>query len=451
MFDVIVIGGGPGGYVAAIRAAQSGLKTALVEKAELGGVCLNRGCIPTKSLLHAAGLIRSMKEAQALGIRAPLIDIDYAKIIAHKDNQVKTLTDGVGYLLNKNKVTMFRGEADILTPDSITVGGQDLKCKNIIIAVGSSPVRPGISGMENPCVITSDEALSLKAIPQSMVIIGGGVIGIEMAFAFQSFGCAVSVVEMEQDIVPLMDTEISKGLEALLKKQGIGIYTNTKVDAIRQGSVLCNTGNNLIELPGEKVLIATGRASNANVPTLDRMGIEHQQGIIQTDAYLRTNIPNIYAIGDVNGKYMLAHVASAEGVRAVENISGYARPMDYSAVPQCVYTEPEAAAVGLTEAEASKTGIEMKVSRIPITANGKSLIDGCTKGFAKVIAEKASGRIVGAHILAPHASELIAQCVSAIRYRATARELSEIIYPHPSVSEMILEAAHGINGNPIHI
>jgi dihydrolipoamide dehydrogenase len=450
MFDVIVIGGGPGGYVAAIKAAQSELKTALVEKSELGGVCLNRGCIPTKSLLHAAGMLRNMKEAEALGIKVSQVEFDYAKIVAYKDSQVKTLTNGVQYLLKKNGVTVYQGEADIKNPNTVTVSGQKLVCKNIIIAVGSSPVMPRIPGIENPGVITSDEALSLKGVPKSMVIIGGGVIGIEMAFAFQSFGCSVAIVEMEAFIAPLMDTHISKGLDALLRKQGIKIYNTTKVQEIRQGSVVCNTGNATFEIPAEKVLVATGRVSNGLNLSLDRLGIAHQRGIIQTDAYLRTNIPNIFAIGDVNGKYMLAHVASAEGLRTVGNIAGNARAMDYSAIPQCIYTEPEAAAVGLTEAEAFKKGLNFKVSQVQAAANGKSLIDGCIKGFVKIIAEKQTGRILGVHMLAPHASEMLAQCTAAICYHATDRELEKIIYPHPSVSELISEAVHGLDGKPLH-
>jgi len=450
MFDVVVIGGGPGGYVAAIRAAQLGLKTALAEKADLGGVCLNRGCIPTKSLLHAAAMMRNIKDAEALGIHAGQVRLDFNKVMAHKESQVKTLTGGVRYLLGKNGVTLYRGEAEILSPDTVAVDDQKISCRHIIIAVGSSPVKPGIPGMENPAVMTSDEALSLAELPKSMGIIGGGVIGIEMALIFQSFGCATSIVEMEDRIAPLMDKEISGGLEALLKKQGIRIYTGSKVEAIEKGRILCKTGADSLQLPAKKVLAAVGRASNGLKLSLDRAGIAHEKGIIKTDACLRTNIPNIYAIGDVNGKYMLAHVASAEGLRAAENIAEAGRPMDYSAVPQCIYTEPEAAAVGLTETEAAEKGYTLKVSRIPVSANGRSLTEGCTQGFIKIVAEK-TGRILGVHILAPHASELITQCVSAIRFRATARELNEIIYPHPSVSELIMEAAHGISGKPIHI
>ena len=273
------------------------------------------------------------------------------------------------------------------------------------------------------------------------------MIGIEMAFAFQSMGCRTAVLEMEDRIAPLMDAEISRGLAEILAKAGVDVLTGAKVEAIEKGCVSYRKNGSSSKVSAQKVLVSTGRASNGLLLSLDRAGIAHQRGVIETDAFLRTNIPNIYAIGDVKGKFMLAHVASAEGLRAVENIAGAARPMDYSAVPQCIYTEPEAAAAGLTEHEAMKKGYAVQVSRIPVAA----LTEGCTSGFVKMVAEKSSGRILGAHILAPHASEFIAQCVSAIRYKATALELKELIYPHPTVSELILEASHGLSGHALHI
>jgi dihydrolipoamide dehydrogenase len=310
-----------------------GLRTALVEKSELGGVCLNRGCIPTKSLLHAAELLYRMEEAEAIGITASRAEFDYTKILASKDNQVKTLADGIRFLLKKNGVTVYRGEADIASPDTVVVNGQKLLCKYIIIAVGSSPTKPNIAGMDNPEVITSDEALCLKQVPRSMAIIGGGIIGIEIAYAFQSFGCSVSIIEIEPYIAPLMDNDISIGLSALLKKRGVKIYTSTKVQCIQQGKILCNSGGRPLEIQAEKILVAVGRTSNGFNLSLDKLGIAHKNGFILTNAYLQTSIPNIFAVGDVNGKYMLAHVASSEGLRAVSNIAGNARTMDYSAVP----------------------------------------------------------------------------------------------------------------------
>ena len=451
MFDVIVIGGGPGGYVAAIRAAQLGLKTALAEKAELGGVCLNRGCIPTKSLLHTAGILRDIRDNDFLDFRGGSPGFDFSKAMAHKESTVSKLAGGVQYLLNKNGIKVLHGAADIVSPDSISVDGQEIHCKNIVIAVGSSPAMLKIPGSDSSDVLTSDKVLALKELPVSMAIIGGGVIGVEMAYIFQSFSCRTSVIEMEKRLLPLMDHDISRGVEELLKNRGVGVYTGSRVEEIKHGSVIVNSENIVKELSAEKVLAAVGRSSNGLGLPLDKLGIKHSKGIIHTDTCLRTNIPNIYAIGDVNGKYMLAHVASAEGIRAAENIAGPARPMDYSAVPQCIYTDPEAASVGLTVNEAIDKGYDTKISHIPASVNGRSLIEGCSNGFAKVVAEKTSGRILGVHVIAPFASELITQCTAAIRFKATSKELMEIIYPHPSVSELINEAAHGIMGSPVHL
>ncbi len=451
MYDIIIIGGGPGGYVAAVRAAQLKLNTALVEIGELGGVCLNRGCIPAKSLLHAAGIVKSMEESAAFGIKAGSIEIDYARVIANKDSQVKTLTGGVRHLLKKNGVAVYKGEADIVSADTVMVGGQKLQCRHIVIAAGSSPVLPPIPGIGNKNVITSNEALSLKEIPKTMAVIGGGVIGVEMAFAFRRFGCKVSIVEMEPGIVPNMDADVARGLEAILRKEGVAVHTGVKVSEIRPGSIVYQAGDRQAEIPAEKVLAATGRAPDGLSLSLDKAGIAHTKGCIHVDSYLRTSLPSVFAIGDVNGKYMLAHVASAEGIRVVEGIAGAARPMDYTAVPQCIYTEPEAAAAGLTEDQAIKQGFDIKVSRVPVTANGKSLVEGCAAGFSKIVADKKTNRILGLHILAPHASEMIAQGVSAIQYKASAQEIAQLIFPHPSVSELLLESALGIAAHPIHV
>ena len=450
MFDVFIIGGGPGGYAAAIRAAQLGLKTALAEKADIGGVCLNRGCIPTKSLLHAAGVMRSIKEAKQYGLKAESAQLDFRKVLANKNEQVKTLTAGIKHLLHKNGVEIFYGQADLVTPNSVDIDGKRVACRNIVIAVGSSPARPKIPGLEGANVLTSDEALFLEDIPESLAIIGGGVVGVEMAFIFKSFGCETRVIELEHSLVPIMDADICKGLEKLLKNHGVQILTGAKVQEVLTDALLCTSANESVRIPAQKVLVATGRSSNGLGLSLDRLGIAHKNGVIQTDALLRTNLPNVFAIGDVNGKYLLAHVATAEGLRAVENIAGVARPMDYSAVPQCIYTEPEAASVGLSEAEAVSRGLDIKTSLIPALANGKSLIEGCRDGFAKIVCEKASGRVLGVHLLLPHASEMLTQCTAAIRYRATAKELLEVIYPHPSVSELIHEGLHGIVDRPIH-
>jgi dihydrolipoamide dehydrogenase len=455
MYDVIIIGGGPGGYVAAIKGAQLGLKVALIEKENLGGVCLNRGCIPTKSLLHIASVFSDIKKAGQLGISVSSPVIDFSKAVAKKDQLVKSLVGGIQWLMKNNGVEVVRGEADLVSEKEVAVNGNIMEAGNIIIAVGSSPVMPKIPGADNANVITSDDALALKELPKTMTIIGGGVIGVEMAFLFQSLGCATTIIEMAGRLVPMMDRDLSGGLAEMLKGLGVNIITDACVEYISSDSVTYRSSNSSSnsskQTQSEKVLVCVGRASNGLSLSLDKVGISHKKGIIAVDERLRTNIPGIYAIGDVNGKYMLAHVASAEGIRAIENIRGEDGIMDYGAIPQCIYTAPEAASVGLTEEEAMEKGMQIKVSKIPLAANGKALAEGCQKGFSKMIMDKTSGKLLGAHILAPHAAEIITQCTIAMDTNAKIDDLVHVIFPHPSVSELLNEAIHGLNHRPIHI
>ena len=451
MYDIIIIGGGPGGYVAAIRGAQLGAKVALIEKEQMGGVCLNRGCIPTKALLHSANLFTSIKNASQFGIQTAAPAIDFGRMIARKDQVVKTLVGGVQWLMKNNGIEVFKGEADVVSDHQITVNGNVLEGRHIIIAVGSSPVIPPFPGAAAPRVITSDEALSLSKLPESLAIIGGGVIGIEMAALFQSLGCAATVIEMADRLAPMMDRDISKALLELLQKMGVKVYTAAKVAAINGGAVAFHYQDSLHNLPAAAILMAVGRRSNGLTLSLDKIGLQHERGTIATDNRLRTNIPNIYAIGDVNGKFMLAHVASAEGIVAVENIMGHDRVMDYGAVPQCIYTAPEVAAVGLTEEQAIQEGYRVKVSQIPLMANGKSLAEGHTKGFVKMIADDATQRILGVHMMTPHATDMIAQGAMAMTLGASAGAAVATVFPHPTVSEMMHEALHGIVAKPIHM
>lgn len=451
MYDLVVIGAGPGGYVAAIRAAQGGAKVALIEQDEVGGVCLNRGCIPTKTLLHSAGLYQSIKKAAEFGVTVSTPTVDFARMISRKEQVVKTLVGGIQWLLKKNKVQLIKGKAQLESAKEIRVNEEIIKSENLIIAVGSSPALLPIPGADDPAVITSDEALSLDRLPASLAIIGGGVIGVEMAFLFQSLGCAVTIIELMDRLVPMFDAEVSKTLTEILVKNGITVYTNARVEAIEEGVISYRYNGNLEHLAPEKILMAVGRRSNGLSLDLDKVGIKHEKGVIATDNRLRTSVPNIYAIGDVNGKYMLAHVASAEGIVAVENILGRSCEMSYEAVPQCIYTQPEVAAVGLTQEEAEKEGYRIKVSKIPLLANGKALAVGETKGFIKMIADLDTEQILGAHIIAPSATDMIAQVCQMIALKNPAGELAKVIYPHPTVSEIIAEATHGIVDRPIHI
>lgn len=449
MYDIIIIGGGPGGYVAAIRGAQLGARVALIEKGKLGGVCLNLGCIPTKTLLHTAEVFVGIKESDQLGIKAGSIELDFLKMMGRKDHVVKNLVAGVEWLMKSNGIDLFRGEAELVSRQSVRVNGESIAGKNIIIAVGSTSVKLPVPGIDKAAVITSDEIFSLERLPDSMAIIGGGVIGVEMALLFHSLGCPVTVIEMMDRIVPMMDREISMALTRILERRGIRIITGAKVEAIHQTGLIYSRNETKEALKAAVILMAAGRKPGGDSLDLDKLGISHDRGVIFTDERLRTNAPNIYAVGDVNGKSMLAHVAAMEGVVAAENIMGLERVMDYYAAPQCIYTFPEVAAVGITEEEAKNQGLQFKSSRFPVKANGKSLAEGNRDGFIKLIGDT-TGRILGAHILAPHATEMITQCSLAMGLKATAEDITRIMFPHPTVSEIISEAARGITGRAIH-
>ena len=450
MYDIIIIGGGPGGYVAAIRGAQLGAKVALIEKENLGGVCLNLGCIPTKTLLHAAEIFTTIKDSAYWGIKAAKPELDFPKMMARKDQVVKNLVAGVRWLMQSNGIDVIKGNAELVSAEAISVNGELLTGRNMIIAVGSSPLKLPVPGGTEPAVITSDEVFALERLPDSMTIIGGGVIGVEMAVLFQALGCATTIIEIADRIAPMLDAEISQALAGILERYRVKIVTGAQVEAIKPGRLIYRLNNMVRSLETSVILMAVGRRSNGGLLALDRLGIEHNRGVIAADANLRTNIPNIFAVGDVNGKYMLAHVAAMEGIVAVENIMGRKRTMDYSAVPQCIYTFPEVAVVGMTEEQAIHQGYPVKVSRFPVKANGKSLAEGNREGFIKLIAAD-SGRILGAHIMAPHASELISQCGLALNLNASAAALTKTIFPHPTIAEIISEAAQGIVDRPINL
>jgi len=450
MHDIVIIGGGPGGYVAAIRAAQRGANVALVEKDKLGGVCLHRGCVPSKTLLHAADLLLGVREAKRLGVEVAEPKVLFDKVMARKEKVVGRLHKGIQALLKARKVEVIAAEADLIGANRVKAGGREIEAKNIIIAVGSSPVVLPIPGADDACVITSDDALFLDAVPDSLAIIGGGAIGVEMACLFAAMGTKTTVLELEDRLVPLMDPGLSAGLEKMLKKQGVRVATSARVAAIEKGTVRYVHGEKAAQLPASKVLMAVGRRSNAHALSLDAVGIRHGKGVIETDDHMRTSVPNIYAIGDVNGKWMLAHVASKEGLVAVENIMGGDARISYAAVPQCVYTIPEElASVGLSEPQAKEQTAEAKVATFPLLANGKALATGRSSGFAKLITAP-DGEILGAHLMGPHATDMIATMGVAMTAELTPTEIGEAIFPHPTVSEALQEAAHAIEGAPIH-
>lgn len=459
--EVVIIGGGLGGYVAAIRAAQLGLKVVLVEKDKLGGVCLNWGCIPTKALVSTAELLNKLQRAGEFGIQVKDYSFDFPAIMKRKDMITRRLSSGVEQLMKANQVRVIKGEGKIIKPGTVEVtdnaGEKEMiKSKNIIIATGSKVMKLPIPGIDSEGVITSNEALSLSELPSRMLIIGGGVVGIEFAGIFKALGVEVTVVEMLPRILLSIDEEIALRLTQVLKRKGIEILTDCKVREIKKNKqnleVLLSTKHGEEKIESEKVLLAVGRVPEFGNIDVSRLGIELDKGAIKVDKKMRTNIPGIYAVGDVVGKIMLAHVASREGIVAVENISGREVLMDYKVVPNCVFSMPEVASVGLTEEEARKENHNnIKVSKFPFIANGKALSMGETEGMVKIIADADTSELLGFHILGAHASDLIAEGTLALSMEATAFEMVNTIHPHPTLSETIVEAAEGITGKPIHI
>ena len=458
--DVVIIGGGPGGYVSAIKAAHLGLKAVLIEKDKLGGVCLNWGCIPTKALVSTAELLNNLQRAGEFGIQIKDYSFDFPAIMKRKDMITQRLSSGVGQLMKANHVRVIRREGQIIEPGIVEVtdiaGEKEMiKTKNIIIATGSKVMRLPLPGMDSEGVITSDEALSLSELPSRILIVGGGVVGIEFAGIFKALGVEVTVVEMLPRILLPIDEEIARRLTQLLKRKGIEILTDCKVKEIKKNNqnleVLVSTLDGEKKLETEKVLLAAGRVPELGNIDAQGLGIELDGKAIKVDEKMMTNIPGIYAVGDVVGKIMLAHVASREGIVAVENIAGKEVLMDYKVVPNCVFSMPEVASVGLTEEEARKENNNIKVSKFPFMANGKALGMGETEGMVKIIADGDTLEILGVHILGAHASDLIAEGTLALSMEATAEEIVNTIHAHPTLAETITEAAEGIIGKPIHL
>ena len=463
---IVIIGGGPGGYVAAIRAAQLGAAVTLVENKYLGGTCLNVGCIPTKVLLHTSELLDLLKnDAKELGITISDYHGDWPKLQKRKTKIIKKLVGGVNGLLKNNGITQITGTAVFVNKhqikvisekqDQVTTGSQVIDFDFAIIATGSKPVIPPIPGSNHPDVITSDTALSLDAVPASLGIIGGGVIGCEFASIYNAFGCKVTIIEMLPEIVANMDADIVKPLKAKLQKDGVEIFTGTRVESIQENpdglaiTTSSPAGEKIITVA--KVLLSVGRKAELDTLELAQAGIQTARGAIVVNQKMQTNVPHIYAVGDCNGGVMLAHVASAEGIVAVETIIGKRSQIDFKTIPYCVYTKPELASVGMTEAQARDQGYEVKVGTFPMAVNGKAMIMGETTGVVKYVTDAATGEILGLHMAGPRATDLIVEGALAIRLEATVAELMATIHAHPTVGEALMEAAHAVNGEAIHL
>jgi len=458
--NVVVIGGGPGGYVAAIKAAHLGLTVGLVEKDALGGTCLNRGCIPTKALVKSAEVWRELNHAADFGFHTGELSVDFSQVLSRKNRIVTALVGGIEQLVKSNKIKLYKGLGRVEEQGKVMVlqasGRKEVvETDNIIIATGSVPARPPIPGMDLPGVITSDEALETEQLPERVVIIGGGVIGMEFASIYNSFGVKVTVVEMLPGILPNIDEEFPRRAVPLFKRAGMEIITKAAVKEIRQAEggllVLIDDGKGVKELPCEQVLVSTGRRPNLEGIDVQKLGLKVERGALVVNEKMETGIPGVFAIGDATGGIMLAHVASAEGTVAAENCARKDNSMDYRAVPNCIFTYPEIAGVGLTEQEAKAQGIPYKVSKFPFTANGKALTIGENTGTVKLIAHAETGVVLGGHIMGPHATDLIHELVLAVKKGLSGEDIAHTIHAHPTLSEALLEAAEGLVGRPIHL
>jgi dihydrolipoamide dehydrogenase len=442
-YEVVVIGAGPGGYETAIKAAQLGKKTAIVEEKHFGGVCLNEGCIPTKTLIRTANLYHEIKEASNFaitGIDTEKVNVDMKQLQARKNTVVKTLVGGVQGLLRRNKVSIINGHGAFVDAHTIKVGDKTYTSENFIIATGSSVFMPPFIPVENSDnVITSKEALDVDKKPKSVAIIGGGVIGIEFAHVFSTLGSEVTVLELMENIMPMVDEEVSGMVKARLEKNGVKVYNTAKVSKVSDNAVVYEFNGKEEKVSAELILMAVGRTPNTEGLNAEGIGIEFDRKAIKVDEFLKTNIPNIYAIGDVNAKVMLAHVASHEGFVAVEDICGHAHPMRYDRIPSCIYLDPEVASIGLTEKQAKEKGLAISIGRFPMMANGKTLVEGDTDGIVKVIIDKELGEILGVHLYGKHVTDMISEIAVAMALEATAEEVLSAIHPHPTVSEAIGE------------
>lgn len=471
-FDLVIIGSGPGGYVAAIKAAKLGKKVALVESRDIGGTCLNRGCIPTKTLMHSSHLYYEAQHLQELGISIDGIKLDHEKLRERKDNVVGRMRQGIVGLLEANKVTIIHGQAQITGPKKIEVrslftdevqtssmesGIQKLHTERILIATGSKPIIPRLEGADLPGVITSDELLSLEKTYQRLLIIGGGVIGIEFATIYQEMGYEVEIIEALDRILPGMDKEISQSIAMSLKKKGVTIHTKAKVTKILsddEDNLACEytAKDTTYTTKAEGILLAVGRRANIEGLFSDGLSIMMDGANIQVNEEFETSIPGIYAIGDVvNRAGQLAHAASAQGVFTVERMFGHTASINLSVIPSCIYTTPEAASVGMTEEEAIQAGYCVKVGKYPMLGNGKTLLSGGERGFIKVIADADTHQILGAVLLCDRATDMVGEFASAIVNELTIKNMASVIRPHPTYSEAITEAAEDIEGMAIHL
>jgi len=462
-YDLVIIGSGPGGYVAAIRAGQNGLKTAIVEKApKLGGTCLHWGCIPTKSMLHSASLLDEARHGAEFGVLASDVKLDMGKVLKRKDRVVRKNAKGVEFLMRKNKVQVVKGFGSLAGPGKVNVRGDDgeetiLTTKNILLATGSVcrdfPAFP----VDHNVILNSDDMFSLDHVPESMIVIGGGAVGIEFASMFMRFGSKVTLVELMDQLLPFEDVDIARELAKSLKRQGMTCLTGTRVDAVSKGGkgvqvTARDPEGKEIKLEAALLLSAVGRSPVTSGIGLEGSRIKLEGAHVQIDAQCRTAEPNVYAIGDIVPFPALAHVASSQGILAVDHMAGKpVVPINYDLVPNCTYCHPEVASVGLTEKKAAERGYDVKTGTFPFPVNSKAAILGAREGLVKVVAEAKYHEILGIHIVGDHATNLIAEACVAISHESTVESLAAVMHPHPTLSEAVLEAVHATLGHALHV
>ena len=450
-YDVAIIGSGPCGYVAGIRAAQLGMKVCVIEKDRIGGVCLNQGCIPTKALSVSSMAFYNAGRAREFGVNIKALSIDFQRVQERKENIVKKLSSGIEMLLKARKISLVSGAAEIKDGGRLTVGKEEIEAKNILIASGSLPFE--MPGMEFDAthILSSSEVLGLKEVPKSIVIVGGGVIGCEFASIFKTFGSDITIVEMMDQLLPNEDTEVAKKIEQIFKKRGIKIFTKTKVEKIEKEHSNINAMlSGGTALSADKVLICVGRRPNSEGMGIENIGIEREKGWIKVSKDFRTNVKNVYAAGDVIGGVLLAHLASREGRCAIEAMAGKKPEIDYNVVPSCIFTHPEIASVGLNERQAKDRGIDAHPRKFLFSAIGKAHVVGQTEGFVKLVVEARSDKILGAQIIGPQATELIAEISQCVQFGITSEKLASVIHAHPTLSEAIQEASEAVHNKAIH-
>lgn len=455
-FDAVVVGGGPGGYECAIRLSQNGLKIALVEEAELGGTCLNRGCIPTKTLLHSADIYHDAKNGAPFGVNVGELTFDYAKIIERKNAVAKQLSNGVAFLEKNHGVTVFASHATLADRNTVELAnGETLQCDHLIVATGSSPARIPIPGVDLPGVVDSTGLLNMTTCPKHIIIVGGGVIGVEFATFFYRLGVPVTIVEMLDRVLGPLDKDITDFVEAELKRCGVELVLGVRVESIEAGlkvnyAAVKDGAKGSVE--GDVVLMAGGRAPNTKGIGLEKLGVRmDRKGFVEIDGLCRTNVPGVYAIGDINGKMQLAHVASAQGLLVADHIAGKpCKQLNYNRIPSCVYCNPETAMVGLTEEQARATGREIGTGTFNLSGNGKALTMGENKGLVKFVYDKATDEILGFHVIGPRATDLAAEVAAVMECEGTVAEIGRTVHPHPTVSEVVMEAAHVCHGSCVN-